>query len=296
MQNTDFNGDGRDDLLWRNDQGMVGYWYGQEEGGFAINSRLTYAPLDWMIIGTGDFDGDGQADILWRNENGTIGYWYGEQDGSFTVNNKLAGVPNSWWIEGTGDFNGDGRDDILWRHEDGRVGTWLGQADGSFMPGIEITVPLNWWITGVGDFDGDGRSDILWQGGGGEGNWVGTWSGGADGSFVINGELTYIRPSPQFIGDYNNDGLDDFVLADDWSFYSVVYARPGGGFSTDEYEPFGDSSSATTMRSVGDFNGDGQADTVFRHTDGRLFVNGEIVAAVSNNWHLTIDPVDQWWF
>ena len=292
MPNSDFNGDGRDDLLWQNDQYMVGYWYGEADGSFTVNPTLRFAPLDWVITGTGDFNGDGRDDILWRNHNGTVGYWYGEADGSFTVNSTLTSVPHIWAIAGTGDFNGDGRDDILWRHNDGRVGTWLGQADGSFVTGIEISVPLSWRITGTGDFDGDGRDDILWQGY----DLIGTWSGAASGGFVVNSELSVARRDALFVADFNGDGRDDAVIPDDWSFYNVFYSMPGGGFDSGEYNPFGDSSSPTTLRTVGDYDGDGIDDTVFRHTDGRLLVNGELAAAVPNNWHIATDWSDWWWF
>jgi hypothetical protein len=282
----DFNGDGFDDLLWRNDNGMVGYWYGRADGGFSINSKLFAAPLDWQIARTGDFNGDGRDDILWRHSGGAVGYWFGQADGSFTVNNKITGVLNAWHIEGTGDFNGDGRADILWRHDNGTVGTWLGQQDGSFAIGLEVAVPLSWRIGGTGDFDGDGRADILWLGGGA--NWMGTWSGAQDGTFVINSQLNYNRMGVSGIGDFNADGRDDLVIVDDWSFYSVDYALPGGGFGADDYDPFGDAASSTTLRKIGDFNGDGDADLIFRHTNGTLSV-GTFSTPVPNDWHLVGD-------
>ena len=38
----DFNGDGRDDVLWRNDNGTVTDWLGQADGGFRRQRR--YCP------------------------------------------------------------------------------------------------------------------------------------------------------------------------------------------------------------------------------------------------------------
>jgi hypothetical protein len=289
MSDSDFNGDGRDDILWRNDNGTVGYWYGEENGGFTINPKLTNVSNDWTIVGTADFNGDGRDDILWANAAAGVGYWYGEQDGSFSVNSKILGFPAGWYVTGTGDFNGDGNADILWRQGfDGRVGTWLGQDDGSFQIGIEVAVPRAWGIVGTGDFDEDGHDDILWWGN----NYLGTWSG-TDSGFTINDELTYMRVSTSGTGDFDGDGRDDVVLVDDWSFYSVLYALPEGGFGG-EYDPFGDASSATRLRRLGDFDGDGRADTLFRHTNGTITVDG-LSVPVPNDWHIVGDFVDRWY-
>jgi hypothetical protein len=79
----DFNGDGRDDLLWRNsDNAGVVAWYMTGPGSY-----------NWQVIGTmgfgssvaevADFSGDGRSDILWRNANGTGSLWTAAADGSF---------------------------------------------------------------------------------------------------------------------------------------------------------------------------------------------------------------------
>src|SRR4051794_8278200 len=62
----DFNGDGRPDILWRNDSGQVLTWDINDTrivggGGFG------FVGTDWQIAGTGDFNGDGRPDVLWRN-------------------------------------------------------------------------------------------------------------------------------------------------------------------------------------------------------------------------------------
>ncbi|MFN2473647.1 MAG: FG-GAP-like repeat-containing protein, partial [Sphingomicrobium sp.] len=64
----DFNGDGRADVLWRNEGGTISDWLGTASGGFSINdgTALTQVSTDWHIIGRGDFNGDGKDDMLWR--------------------------------------------------------------------------------------------------------------------------------------------------------------------------------------------------------------------------------------
>lgn len=70
----DFDGDGRDDLLWRNSTGAVTIWL--MNGRQAIGGGLlgTVDPT-WQPLGTADYNGDGRADILWRSTSGEVGLW-----------------------------------------------------------------------------------------------------------------------------------------------------------------------------------------------------------------------------
>ena len=145
---NDFNGDGRSDILWRNDNGLVGEWLGQSNGGFVGNANVNI-PLEnsWHVAGTGDFNGDGLNDILWRNDTGLVGEWLGQSNGGFVGNTNVS-IPleKSWHVAGTGDFNGDAIDDILWRNDSGLVGEWLGQANGGFVGNANVNIPLeNSW-------------------------------------------------------------------------------------------------------------------------------------------------------
>jgi hypothetical protein len=65
----DLNGDGRSDLLWRND--ATGEVYSMLMNGNTIIGQGTLyrePNLAWKIVGTGDYDGDARYDLLWRNE------------------------------------------------------------------------------------------------------------------------------------------------------------------------------------------------------------------------------------
>jgi len=188
----DFNADGRDDLIWRNDNGTFTTWLGQGDGGFVsndANSRRTDIPSSWQVAATGDFNGDGRDDIAWRRSDGVITNWLATGNGSFTSNDINAwrnDIPNSWVIEGTGDFNGDDRDDLVWRRDDGAFTTWLAQPNGGFVSNDSNSwalISTNWQIVETGDYNGDGRDDILWRNSNGA---VTNWLAHGNGSFTSN--------------------------------------------------------------------------------------------------------------
>jgi hypothetical protein len=191
----DFNGDGRDDILWRNDDGRMTDWLGASNGGFFDNvaNASDSVPTSWHAAAIGDFNGDGRDDILWRNDDGRMSDWLGATNGGFFDNaaNAYTSVPTGWQVAAVGDFNGDGRDDILWRNDDGRMSDWLGASNGGFFDNAHNayeTVPTTWHVASVGDFNGDGRDDILWRNDDGR---MSDWLGATNGGFFDNAANAY---------------------------------------------------------------------------------------------------------
>ncbi len=67
---NDFNGDGKSDLLWRNEATGQVYLMLMNGGTIASQGMIYAEPnLAWKIVAQGDYDGDGKADLLWRNES-----------------------------------------------------------------------------------------------------------------------------------------------------------------------------------------------------------------------------------
>jgi hypothetical protein len=98
----DFNGDGRDDLLWRHPQGALSNWLANAAGGWSINdsNALIQVSTDWFVTGIGDYNADGRDDILWRNEDtGGLSNWLASANGGFTINDADAFtvVPLNWY-------------------------------------------------------------------------------------------------------------------------------------------------------------------------------------------------------
>ena len=120
----DFNGDGNDDIIWRNTiSGQNVVWYMNNATRTSLASLPTLAnnaTNNWVIGGIGDFDGNGTPDIVWRNTiSGQNVVWYMNNAtrtgiGSFTT--LANNATNNWVIGGVHDANKDGKPDILWRN------------------------------------------------------------------------------------------------------------------------------------------------------------------------------------
>jgi hypothetical protein len=95
---ADFNGDGKDDILWRNDSGEVYVWNSQAGSGVGyVGQGLGFTPNDWHIAGVGDFNGDGKADVLWRNDNGDVYAWKSQAGSAVAFNGQDLGVVGNEW-------------------------------------------------------------------------------------------------------------------------------------------------------------------------------------------------------
>jgi YD repeat-containing protein len=164
----DFDGDGRDDLLFR-DPGtgalLIQYVDGTAHvGGGWIDNVLG---VNWVVVGTGDFDADGKDDVAYRRTsdnavviqflNGLTGM------GGGLVDNQTSLTPD-WIALGVGDFSGDGKADLVYRQPS--TGSTVIQYMNGMTPAggghIEADVFDSIWnLTGIGDFNGDGKDDLL---------------------------------------------------------------------------------------------------------------------------------------
>ena len=175
----DFDGDGRDDLMWHG--GADGVWVARSSGtGFQTANWLPggFGNGDVMPNAkryfVGDFTGDHRDDLLWHG--GDAGVWIARSTGSgFAVANWLPGGFGSGDVLANasryfvGDFSGDGKADLLWHGGD--VGVYVAKSTGAgftqanWLPGGFGSTDFlpNAARYNVGDFNGDGRADLSWN-------------------------------------------------------------------------------------------------------------------------------------
>jgi FG-GAP-like repeat/RTX calcium-binding nonapeptide repeat (4 copies) len=143
----DFNGDGKADMLWRNDDGSVALWQMNATAVTSISTSTPRLDSSWKINGTADFNGDGKSDILWRNTTtGNVAVW--QMNGAAVVSSTATSTPSldsTWQVADTSDFSGDGKSDILWRNDTGATTVW--QMSGSDVISSNLTSlqPLAGW-------------------------------------------------------------------------------------------------------------------------------------------------------
>lgn len=229
----DFNGDGRSDILWREQgAGQFTIWNGQgsrwAQNSYSDNSVSS----DWKIAGVGDLNGDGRDDIVWRQDSGAFSTWQSTGTGFNTNVTYDSSVSPDWQIVGLADFNGDNKDDLLWRNQSsGAFSIWSSTGDG-FTPNTyyDAGVDRSWHIDGLADFNGDGKDDILWRhdGDGVLTTWQSTGSG-----FDLNVyDDKSVSPVWQVAGtgDYNGDGRADLMFRNTGDGTFTTWQSNGDGF------------------------------------------------------------------
>ncbi|MDT3779252.1 FG-GAP-like repeat-containing protein [Nitrospira sp. MA-1] len=279
---TDLNGDGRADLVWRNTStGATGLWL---MNGTTIEATAFPGgvPLAWQIAGVGDVTGDGQADVIWRNSNsGTMAIWV--MNGLSITRTGFPGTTSiDWTIQGVGDLDGNGRADLVWRNTStGATALWL--MNGTTIGNIAFpgAMPLAWQIAGVGDVTGDGQADVIWR----------DSNSGSMAIWVMNGlsitrtgfpGTTSIDWTIQGVGDLDGNGRADLVWRNTSTGATALWLMNGTTIGNIAFP--GGVPLAWQIVGVGDVTGNGQVDVIWRNSNsGTMAVwvmNGLTIARV----------------
>ncbi len=278
QQVGDFNGDGKADLVWLTTDGQSDVWLSDGGSGFTgwTGYGLGLAPTGTILHQPSDFNGDGGADIVWRNSSGEVSLWL-SNGGSGNVSfsgQDLGGTPNSWTLQQVGDFNGDGKADMLWRGASGDTALWLSNAGAGYdgFTNKDLgTATAGWTVQAVGDFNGDGKADMVWRSGGGD---VQIWASNAGAGYtgftgqevgMVSTDWTLLRA-----GDFNGDGKADLLWRNGGGDVAIWQANSGMGFTGFTGQDAGVVPTDWTAQPIGDFNGDGKADILWRTSSGDM--------------------------
>lgn len=193
----------------------------------ALHNDASAVATHRLPIQAGDLDGDGHVDLFAALNNSTsVGVAFGAGDGTFTQAAPQAG--ETYDQAGFGDFDGDDLMDIVVKafEDSDKLQVLLQQAGQMFDAQTSKSVPsVGERVYPARDFDGDGVPDLMYldpfESDGLELVQFQFSRGKGDGTFVqpvpfatfnrtsasVDGEL-----GPIALGDFNGDGLQDFVL------------------------------------------------------------------------------------
>jgi hypothetical protein len=171
---NDFNGDGKDDILFERklEDGSIEYGLWLMAGVTATRQAVigsVAAGEGWTAVDTNDFDGDGKADILFTRASPTTpghteyGVWL--MAGTTPREQRLIGDSGAGWVLiDHNDFNGDGKVDLLFKQAGGArgdlYGIWLMEGAGFLTQAIVDTATAGWDYLGSADANGDGKADL----------------------------------------------------------------------------------------------------------------------------------------
>ncbi len=136
----DFNGDGRDDVMIRNNmpktaegRNVTGagdvfvFLTGPDISGYQeVNVAYTGCAADpWHLAGVGDLNGDGIQDAILENtEDGTIASWLLDKNAKYVDAKGIGVLTAGQAFAGVGDVNGDNVDDVLFTDASGNLFAW----------------------------------------------------------------------------------------------------------------------------------------------------------------------------
>ena len=232
---------------------------------------------------THDFNGDDKSDILWRDTGGDVAVWL-MNGGTVAQSAGLGTLPSSFSIIGQHDFDGDGKADVLWRDGNGNVSMWFmnGTAVSSAVAVGNLT--SNWTLYGAGDLNGDGKGDLLWR----DSNTgtVAIWfmNGAAVASSAVLGT---VPANWTIVGDANGS-----ILWRDSAGDVALWGVRNGQVTSSS--ALGTVTSNFVVQGIGDFNGDGNIDILWRDTNtgvlsiwftnGTQVTSGAAVGTLPSTW------------
>ena len=285
---NDFNGDGKDDILWRNNgsTGQNAVWY--------LGTAPASPEMQTAAGGTVKMLG---APMASRNPGLAAPPVFPPDDGltarARSEAMRFDAQEGAAFTARTGSWNPTAGRPLQAQS----IRTLATPAGGASIQSIPTTgysflntvADLNYQIVGTGDFDGDGGVDILWRNVSTGQNAVWLMNGITYTGYAILNSMTDLTWKIVGTGDFNGDAKVDILWRNTSTGQNAVWCMNGAVYSYYSYLM-----SVTDLSwkivGTGDFNGDGKVDILFWNSS-----TGKIVVWYMNGvLYLGYDYIDSY--
>jgi hypothetical protein len=252
----DFNGDGRDDVLFYGAGGKSdSLWLGTATKSFVTGPKPTISGTFDFVV-SGDFNGDGRDDVLLHGNGPAKDVLrLGTSTGAL-VGGPALSIDGTFTALASDDFNGDGFDDVLFYGSGASPDVVrLGNRFKRFSYAPPTTIAGVYDAVLAGDFNGNGRGDVFFYGAGGGGDALRL--GTATGTFVGGPAVTVAGTYTPATGDFDGNGRAELLWYSPGPGTDLLWqGRTDGTFAAGRPVSIG----GNYVPVVGDFNGDGRDD------------------------------------
>jgi hypothetical protein len=190
-----------------------------------VEKRLFLTRSDFEVgarptsLRVGDFDGNGWLDAVVANsssDNPTISVILRDETGALLPPQQYT-IKDTPRFVAVGDLNNDSSIDIVvtsYSSGVGDVSVFLGNGDGTFYQSSVFAAGGNPSYVVLGDFNDDGKSDMAVANSDVNATSISLFIGNGDGTFGSRQTATVgRRPTSIAVGDFDEDGIEDLVVA-----------------------------------------------------------------------------------